>query len=426
MDSHLIKSTTLVKNAPYDTIIKFCEMYGIFIVLASAFTLLSPDLSPKGYLMDRDLESEGAKASGSSIIKQLIWLGLFCIYSLSIIRELDQKKQSEKWHLILIPILSVAMLMTTIIWSDYRSLTIKRSLFQLILVFVVFCSVYFSIKHRTFDKCVRLIALSMILITLLGLAKGSAYRGIELVSWASTKNVFGSIMLAYLFVYFCLNKSRIDTPILIILSIFIILSISKTSIALFFFILILNKCHVAISKNIFITLSYLILIPFIIAPFFMALLGIIWFPAMTAEPEFMTGRGLIWQILYNDILNSNKLFIGHGYGAYFNTGTPPDPFNIKNSFLALLNQSHNSYLDLILQIGFPLTIVLMISICSMVRRIESKQLYIAGIVLLFYGVNEAAILRDQNHVWTAFLVVLSWSLVQNNSKGGINESCRCA
>jgi len=397
----------------YDRAITLVERYGLLLVFASSFALLAPNLSPKAALMDADVHASAAAGASSNIVKQLVWSGLFAAYFVCMTRETALfNPLKRRWSLVIILIASTLILFASTLWSDFKFLTIKRTIFQLFLMFDVFCAIYFACKHKTFETNVRILALLITALTTIAIAIGAGFSDLGLASYMGTKNSFGAAVLSFFAIYICIKPKRVDIYIIPPLVLFLLLSISKTSIALFLVMMLFSKLHIIFSKLFFSLTAYITTALFLVIPVAAAYMDILWFPSQDKDPSFMTGRGLIWQILYPDILMKPEVSYGHGYGAYFGTGTIPDVMNVKDSFLSHLNQSHNSYLDLGLQIGFPLTIVLMALLISLVRRTNLKQLYLAGAVLFIYGISEAAIYRDQQGVWITFLVVLSWSLIK--------------
>lgn len=396
----------------YDQIILFVEKYGLLLVFAWCYGLFEPQLSSNTSLADFE-HGNAAASSASNIAKQLFWSGLFSVYFLCMIRETVRfNPLRERWALIIILVSSTSILFLSALWSDAPSYTIKRSLFQLLLMFDIFCAVFFSMKHSTFSYNVRIFGVLMIVFTLISIATGSGFSELGLSAYTTHKNAFGAFIISFFIFYSCIKPRGTDIFIITLLIVFLVLSLSKTSMALLLLVFILAKLHAAFSKVVFSSLYYIMTSIFLLIPMFATFMGILWYPSQDQSPLFMTGRGIIWQTLYPDILKIPDLFYGHGYGAFFGTGKVPDALNIKLSFLRTLNQSHNGFLDLALQIGFPLTVLLVSLIFTLARRLDLKNLYMAGIVLFIYSVSEAPIYRDQQPIWITFLIILSWALVE--------------
>lgn len=395
----------------YDYLLSLAEKYGLLVIIAFSYSLMTPNLKAKGGLMDSHVEDLLSAGTSSNLIKQLIWTSFFLIYLVCLIREAHyQRILKQSWSKILTLTGPIAIILATSFWSEFPSFTIKRTIFQIFLIFGIFFATYFAVKHRTFDLTIRVILSWMVLLTLVSLVLGVGYDPLGLTGYVGHKNGYGAQILAGVCVYLCLDKSRRDLYFLIPLMAFLILSMSKTSMALTLVICILFGLNIAVSRIFFTILAYGISTAFLIAPLVTALIGDLWFPSINADRGFMTGRGAIWQVLYPDILEGPKTLYGYGYGAFFNTGSIPAVMDVKDSFLRYLNQSHNSYLDLALQIGFPLSILMMSSIILIIRQTDIKQAYLAGVALLVYSISEASIFRDQQSIWVTFLVVLSWAL----------------
>jgi len=397
---------------PYDRILTLIERYGIFLALASAYGILSPDFGARTSLDDLR-EANIHAAASANIIKQLIWTGLFAAFFVCFLRETAiSSPLLNRWGLIFILLGATAVFFASTLWSEAKAFTTKRTIFQIFLIFDVFFGVYFSCKHKTFNKNIRFIALLISIFTIISIAKGTGFTEIGLASYQSHKNSFGAIILAVFSIYTCLKLRYTDLYILIPLCIFLAMSLSKTSIALSTVILLLSLVNFKFSKFIFSAAYYTTVTIFLIIPMTASYLNILWYPSQDKDPSFMTGRGLVWQTLYPTALDDKSINLGHGFGAYFGTGRVPDALNINHPFLPSLVQSHNSYLDLALQLGFPLSILLTFILFTLVRRIDVKQLYIAGFAFLIYGISEAAFFRDQQGIWIMFITVFSWSLVK--------------
>jgi len=409
------------RNTLYDRALILVEKYGIFLALASAYGVLTPDLSPRTDL-DGLREANAHASASSNILKQLIWTGLFVAFFICMTRAtVSSKPLKKKWALILIPIVSTTLLLASVLWSDAKVFTVKRGIFQFFLIFDIFCGVYFSSKHETIGRNVRILGVMIILFTVITIVTGSGFSEIGLASYMPHKNSFGAILLSFFAIYLCLKPIWRDIYIVPILVLFLILSLSKTSIALFIAMIALYFLNTIFSSFVFSSIYYFTCCIFLVIPMTASFFGILWYPAQDKSPEFMTGRGLVWQTLYPEALKKSEMAVGHGYGAFFGTGKIPTALDVDDPFLPHLNQSHNSYLDLSLQLGFPITIVLVTLIFTLVRRINVKQLYLTGSVLLVYGVSEGAIFRDQQGVWITFLTVLSWSLLKISDTQ--NKSC---
>jgi O-antigen ligase len=90
-----------------------------------------------------------------------------------------------------------------------------------------------------------------------------------------------------------------------------------------------------------------------------------WFISDTS----FTGRNSIWTFAYHAA--NERFWLGHGYGAYWDVGLENDPLaNLEpGTWLGdvepgIINEAHNGYLDLWLNIGLPSTIVV-VAACIM-------------------------------------------------------------
>ncbi|WP_442876602.1 O-antigen ligase family protein [Endozoicomonas sp. GU-1] len=132
----------------------------------------------------------------------------------------------------------------------------------------------------------------------------------------------------------------------------------------------------------------------------------------------------MWQLLVFAALQ--KPVLGFGYGAYWGTGEIPDILNIKYSFMQFLNQAHNGYLDVILQLGITGFITLIAFFMFSVKKfhLNPTLIPIFSLVTLFIqNCTESTVLVDQNFLWVFFLI--NFSAVNIFYDKNINPSYSC-
>jgi O-antigen ligase len=126
----------------------------------------------------------------------------------------------------------------------------------------------------------------------------------------------------------------------------------------------------------------------------------------------LTGRGGIWLMTLASIKESPTL--GVGYGSFWGVGEIPYYFDVKFSFLRFVNQSHNGYLDLAIQVGFIGIIIIFIYL-FVFMKIEFKRLPLGlkfiVVFALLHNFTESSLFRDTHLVWVLLLIPLVYSFV---------------
>jgi len=129
------------------------------------------------------------------------------------------------------------------------------------------------------------------------------------------------------------------------------------------------------------------------------------------DPDAITGRGIIWDTLYYDLQYFSKLLFGYGYGAYFSNGTIPHFFDDDWSFLRHISSSHNGYLDMLLQYGIALSLVIIPCLYKLTSGIKHSWLSAAFILPVVYNLTESAFLRDQSIMWCFAVILMCYVVI---------------
>jgi exopolysaccharide production protein ExoQ len=133
----------------------------------------------------------------------------------------------------------------------------------------------------------------------------------------------------------------------------------------------------------------------------------------------LTGRGEIWTLsLYSF---SEKPLLGYGFATFWGTGDIPYHFDIEHSYLRFLNQSHNGYLDILLQLGTVGFIFFGTFLFSFINKgFEKEHVFYIGVFFfaLIHNITESSFIRDQHLTWVTLLVVIfaQWFLVSEKTK----------
>lgn len=407
-------------------IITFTEKYGFLLIFLFCFGFFSPDLTPKlGLMLDDSISIEDG--SKGSLIKQVFWLFLFAFFVLRIYSCKHKILTVSKLRLLLVFALICSYCLLTAFWSDFPSLTIKRSIFQLIFCFTVVLSIYFVCYHKNLTNSILLVSYLILALIFVSILNGTGFDRVgALTGFSRGKNVLGQNILVLLgFLLICLKSTSSSKRYLtIICGVFFMLLIftqSKTSILTFLiFLFFINRPKIVSKVTVpivFFSLVFIFIFLPAISAFFLDYTHI----GLYISPEAITGRGMIWEMLYYDLHYFDKIAMGYGYSSYFNTGVVPFLFDDGWSFLSRINSAHNGFIDIFVQFGFFGSILIVLSLVYIYLGIKDKVLIACCIIPLINNITEATYLRDQNMVWLFVIVIFTLSRVGISAYKDIDE-----
>lgn len=389
------------------------ERYGMALVMLFVLDVFMPDLTPKVELMEQDLSEFTANNSGSNVLKQLFWLGMFAGYvMLHLVDRLRVLRQSfwfwmlMAWSAVLLGSMS----------STYLGTSLKRAIFQFIFLFVVFSATYYAYRNRTLRLCVWITGVSVISLSLFTLAMGTGSNSLGLAGYTDSKNVLGSyisvLMIMTMVVEF-IEQRKVPFNIFFKLSLLILLILtqSKTSAAVLLLVMMIARSDLLLSMLINLSMLTGFFILFVFWPAISAQLGDYWHIGQHVSPEFLTNRGLIWEACYYDLQKFGRLLTGWGYSSYFGVETIPFSFDIKWSFLQYINTSHNGYLSLLIQLGLIFSIPVYFALMGMVFHTRNLALQAALMFPIIHNLTESSFLQSQHAVWFSFIWICGVGLL---------------
>ncbi|MDA9558067.1 O-antigen ligase family protein [Vibrio sp.] len=399
-------------------IIAFVEKYAFFAVCLLSIGIMSAEWTSSGSLMDKGVVDFQDKLTASSSFKQLFWIGLagFCFWRV-LLQSVTREERDIVRALLVVTILFFGISMVSYFWSAKPFLTFKRSIFQGLYVFCVCFSVYLSAKHKTIYQSIQLMALTLLAMCFASLVLGSGFSaGGEFSGYLGQKNMMGSTVLCVILMLGVIQgdgfKVKARNAVFIALTGFLILTESKTSLGILVFFILCHFLPLAIIRGLVFTIFLGCFVLFVFYPAVTMLLGEYWNVGQDMDPDAITGRGLIWKILYYHFDEANKELLGWGYGAYFKTGAIPKFFDIQYSFLQLINTAHNGYLGLLLQLGY-LGMTAMFGIILYAASHVKTKLYLASLFLvIIHNVTESSFFNDDTIVWFFFISIVSISIVK--------------
>lgn len=403
----------LIKILPL--ILMFCFVSGVF----------SPDMNIKNSLMSLDLEQALHDQSGSSSFKQLFWAAMFIYSSILFFIFNGQFKKSKALYTFIFLMIYCFL---SLLWSEEVLLSFKRFILQIMVVMSLLFSLVIVSDEEKIHRVIYsfflfLLAYNVFFIlffsqyafdsagTLTGIYKGKNYLG------------FVSV-IAFIVSYSMYNLLRYEKSIYKRIAIFstvswfviLLLSMSKTCISIaflfYFFWFVKNKQRSKVDVLLIIAILFFVISFYLILPIIsFSLQGDLgyYFDLIFGHID-LTGRGEIWALSFSAI--EENFYFGNGYGAYWGVGNIPLAFDIRDSYLRFINQSHNGYLDLYLQIGFIglviFSLLLYLFVCSNYGKLPFYLKYVF-IFSLIHNFTESSLLRDTHFVWFFLLICLVYS-----------------
>lgn len=391
--------------------IEWLDKYAFLIILLYCLGLFSPELAPKGTMMDTEAEYRATSMSSSNITKQLFWFLAFFYLAWRLVKLNFMSLPAQRQLLTLLMISGLAL--ASVLWCLY-DLHNKKSVISAYILLLYF---YFFLFIQ--------IASKLCSISIYGYMPDYFYDFFvcwnggafgpdgALAGFNRSKNLLGQNLLAMFVMMILLIKlDGIEVKklylCLAMIFCFLVLTGSKTSLALAMLFIGLALSGTLIAKFI-VGFSFLVLSSvFIFIPGLSYISGEMFHIGQYMEPAAFTGQGLIWDTLYYDMDYFSKVLLGYGYGAYFGVGVIPYFFDDPWSFLQQITSPHNGYLDMFLQfgvLGCSFLISLFITLCA---GVKSKWLAGALIVPVIYSFTEAAVFRDQSMMWFLTIVLFAY------------------
>jgi exopolysaccharide production protein ExoQ len=270
-----------------------------------------------------------------------------------------------------------ALAVLSMFWSDFPDLTLRRAV-VLVCMVVISAGVAAGIQDlRKATKVFSLFAACVVLLNFAALAilPGQAMSDIGLQGIYSQKNVAGTVgMIAvlahatWLFGWRHTPSGALAAAMILCLSMaFLVLTESKTSLALTILglgLLVLYRLTIKAGPIVILAAT---LAALAFSAFFVLLLAINEFSLMALlelvlEDTSFTGRDELWA--FASRVAMERPWLGHGYAAFWDVGIGADPVHrvdagtwLGDTEPGIINQAHNGYLELWLQLGLPATLL---------------------------------------------------------------------
>ncbi len=346
------------------------------------------------------------KGETTNIVNQILYVFLFLSSMIIVIKRFDTISLFIKREKYLS--LFILLCLVSAIWSSYHIISFKRS-FQLLSVFLVVINALLFIEPSKLLKVLKIIIILYLLITVFSSLFISEAIDPDFGTWRGLSDHKNGLarygfycFLISLFFYGEQNKlsTKITNYAISFVSVIIIfMSGSSTGIVMLVLIIIISLIfsieeifkQLRIGRTIMImvllfVISFWIVIN-IFAPHLMDRI-----PVMLGKDPTLSLRTLIWDYVWIEI--EKKIFLGYGYGTYWIMGSS----GIAN-FAAIfsgykVNQAHNGYLEIMLQlglIGITLFATILIILIRRIFKLKSNLSLLFVISLVFLDYTEATL-----------------------------------
>lgn len=358
-------------------------------------------------------------ASGGNALRQIIYLLLFSftlyLYSKSRQANLMLSIPVSTWIVLIWMFLSIT-------WSISSGLSLRRAG----LVFLITASYLMCLHMIGPDRALRLtrnVLAAVIVVDLVSvpIIPGATHAYFGQTAWAGMhghKNSAGSVaaLAALLFFHFCLTeKSKKDMFLFAISIIFLVGTLSKTSLALIALVCPMMMIYryferAQVRRIVFIyvfTAGFLSLILIIAFNFDTLLLAL-------DDPDLLTDRGRIWQVAF--LYARDHFWFGAGFSAFWDSPYSPVLYLTKAGEMASrVGHAHNSYVEMQVSLGF---IGLLLTINAFIIVPFTKALSFrvpahAGalcfgtlIFLAIGNITKSQFLDRDSPEWVFFLIIL--------------------
>lgn len=316
----------------------------------------------------------------------------------------------------------LALTFVSMLWALAPDISLRRSFQQILIVFVFTgVTMFVGDKARVLNAMFLVLAVAIVINAVLVpvIPPGPlGYSGIY-----AQKNTLGAI--AALTLIFCISyllSSRasykiVPAGIAILAGGLLVLSQSKTSLGLAVISPVLAAAVLTLSR-LFRT-SFLLALTVLAAAAGLFIVAVMEVFELSAEhislllfnDTTFTGRTTIWNFVLNFF--DQRPWLGWGYQSFWAIGSEAPNLKADN-FVSGLNQSHNGYVDILLEtgmVGFVIIVAFLINLCRAIERSWSDRADIAILLLSltlfcsFHNLLESSLTRGFAVPWIILLLV---------------------
>ncbi|HKD23687.1 MAG TPA: O-antigen ligase family protein [Rhizomicrobium sp.] len=392
----------------------------ILLAIALIYPLLISQLLTGDFLHPADFNGQiNVEASGANRLNQAFWLLLFvsCAAAALMRRTRLGAQAVALWPLFLYLAWSVA----TLAWAVDPHVASRRLALQFCIVGAIWLPVAMIGSPTRVRRVVLYVLFYIVLLNALGIAvierTALGYAGIF-----GQKNALGAVTALGLVTFLASlsARSQMDRIIALIgvpLAAFLLVySRSKTSFILGLIVPALVYTIWFAARTLRIRPSYLVSTGMIFGFFVVAIFfggGLRYQDVLTTffHDATFTGRTEIWSFAWSNIVL--KPYAGYGFNGFWGVGGGSAAMSSNNSLLVNILQSHNGYLDTLLETGFVglgilvCFITVTVGHCSRLLRSDpANGAFCLSVAIFFmlHNFEESSAFRRFEPTWVIFLV----------------------
>ncbi|WP_170253419.1 O-antigen ligase family protein [Ciceribacter naphthalenivorans] len=360
-------------------------------------------------------------ASQPNTFNQIFWLATFGITFLASLKRLDRLPGILADPVVVVIFAYLALATLSIFWSPAPGVALRRLVLQVILILCFILSIGLGdSREATLNRLIALVivtvAVNCVAVVLIPPSE-IGYEGIY-----TQKNGLGGVMAFALLILLGSIPMKRGLSRLVLLGtacaafVVLVLSQSKTSLGLAVMVPVLVFAFVSLAYHLRINAFALLLL--------LASTGLILIAFLSAVTGFglddlsmvlfhdttFTNRTVIWNFVL-DVIGRSWL-IGQGYSSFWGIGADSIVFREAPSFVSTLLQSHNGYLDVLIEtgvIGFALLMILILAALHAAARLVQTDRAMARICLMLvlfavcHNLLESSWYRSFSQVWMLFI-----------------------
>ncbi|KAI95228.1 hypothetical protein T281_06705 [Rhodomicrobium udaipurense JA643] len=388
------------------------------VILLRVAEMLPPDLSPVDFT-DLQKGAFAVSTATSDIANQLFWLTIAGLVTLVILLQGPERLLRLLPPLSILPVF-LAFCLISALWATHPDISFRRTL---LLIIGVYCAAGATAYCRSEDEILRVAYLAFAITLVANLASMAFpfsfdYRGL-FRGLSGDKNFLGVIAVTGLFIG-AMWRTRLSGSFARAMNAaylaawvgLLILSGNKTAAALVFaapaaaWLILLATRETRLKMPVILALggalvACLLLIVTVVLDMTVAeALGTI-----LPDASF-TGRDEIWAFSVDQW--QTRWLLGFGYGSFWGVGFDAPNLQASPSFIHLLTQSHNGYLDLALTVGAA-GLTLMLAFLWQVLlaidrlRVSDRAFFLFAVSLLIFllvhNVTESSLARGLAMPW---------------------------
>ncbi|MGF1455385.1 MAG: O-antigen ligase family protein [Alphaproteobacteria bacterium] len=391
-----------------------------FIILLYLFQIFTPEIEQ----IDLSITAFAVQASKANTLNQFFWLAAAALLSLLILRQPERFLRTILGYLPLLLLMGYVLLSSN--WAIVPSISFRRAVLALIIIYcLIITSIYVRSPRRMFFVLYAAFAVALIQ-SLIAATMGTSYTSLdEFRGFQNHKNTMGAIagyaFITGLFIHRDLPGAVLKLANVVFLAAFVfILVIAKSKTAqqeiliipvLTIVALIASRLlRVSVGTTLMMFLTLLFLTYWILVFGFGIesddVLGVI-----VADVTF-TDRTIIWDYVSDKA--SERWLLGYGHMSFWAVGLDSVNLTAPVYFIRQLNQAHNGFLDIWLNLGiigvllfFP--ILWRFDQALRIARDSHPHTHNIAWGLMLYAIvhnlTESTILLGQNVSWVIMLIV---------------------